>query len=72
MLKQGIPMLRTALHERDAFRAVFSFGGTLSTLNPNLVRNVPAALGNAREFMAEVVSMLSQESAQLAQQAEVA
>ena len=72
MRKQGIPMLPAALHERDAFRAVFSFGGTLSTLNPNLVRNVPAALGNAREFMAEVVSMLSQVSAPLAREAEVA
>jgi chromosome partitioning protein len=72
MHKQGIPMLRTALHERDAFRAVFSFGGTLSTLNPSLVSNVPAALANAREFLTEVVSLLSQQSAQLARQVEVA
>jgi chromosome partitioning protein len=59
MLKQGIPVLATALHERDAYRAIFSFGGTLSGLRPDLVRNIPAALGNAREFMAEVVTMLA-------------
>ena len=60
MLNQGIPVFGTALHERDAFRAIFSFGGTLSGLNVGLVRNVPAAVKNAREFMAEAVSKLAQ------------
>jgi chromosome partitioning protein len=60
MLKQGIPVLGAALHERDAYRAIFSFGGTLSALKPALVRNIPAAIDNAREFMAEVVTMLTQ------------
>ena len=32
MLKQGIPVFGTALHERDAYRAIFSFGGTLAGL----------------------------------------
>jgi chromosome partitioning protein len=59
MLKQGIPVLGAALHERDAYRAIFSFGGTLSALKPALVRNIPAAIDNAREFMAEVVTMLT-------------
>jgi chromosome partitioning protein len=72
MFKQGIPILGTALHERDAFRAIFSFGGTLSDLNAGLVSNVPAAVKNAREFMAEVVSMLTRQPAIAAQQAEVA
>jgi chromosome partitioning protein len=72
MLKQGIPVLRTALHERDAFRAIFSFGGTLSGLNPELVRNIPAALGNVRGFLAEVVSLLTPERAGAAQAMEVA
>ena len=27
MLQQGIPLFGTALNERDAFRAIFSFGG---------------------------------------------
>jgi chromosome partitioning protein len=71
MLKQGIPVLGTALHERDAYRAIFSFGGTLSSLKPDLVRNIPAAIGNAREFMAEVVTMLTRQ-AEPVPQAEVA
>jgi chromosome partitioning protein len=71
MLKQGIPVLGAALHERDAYRAIFSFGGTLSDLKPDLVRNVPAAVRNAREFTAEVVTMLTQCDAP-ALQAEVA
>jgi chromosome partitioning protein len=71
MLKQGIPVLGTALHERDAYRAIFSFGGTLSGLKPDLVRNIPAAIVNAREFMAEVVTMLTRR-AEPALQAEVA
>ena len=29
------------MHERDAFRAIFSFGGTLEALDPHPSRNVP-------------------------------
>src|SRR2546421_130949 len=50
MLKQGIPVLGTALHERDAYRAIFSFGGTLSALKQDLVGNIPSAIRNTREF----------------------
>lgn len=64
MLQQGIPVLGTALHERDAYRAIFSFGGTLSGLKPDLVRNVPTAIANAREYMAEVVALLRHHSEQ--------
>ena len=49
MLQQGIPMFDTALNERDAFRAIFSYGGTLSGLDTNSVGNMPAALNNARQ-----------------------
>lgn len=55
---QGIPMFGTALHERDAFRAIFSYGGSLSTLDTKAVRNVTAAAENAKAFMTEVVGML--------------
>ena len=71
MLNQGIPAFGTSLHERDAYRAIFSFGGSLAGLDKNLVRNVPAAIGNAREFMAEVVAMLIRET-QPARKVEVA
>lgn len=71
MLNQHIPVLATALHERDAYRAIFSFGGPLSALNPDLVSNIPGAVRNAQEFTAEIVSMLARRDAP-APQAEVA
>jgi chromosome partitioning protein len=72
MLRQGIPVLGTALHERDAYRAIFSFGGTLAGLKQELVSNVPAAIRNTREFAAEVIGMLTQKSSAPALHAEVA
>jgi chromosome partitioning protein len=71
LINQGIPVLAAALHDRDAFRAIFSFGGTLSALNPDLVGNIPGAVRNARELTAEVVTMLTRRDAP-ARQAEVA
>jgi chromosome partitioning protein len=71
LLNQQIPVLAAALHERDAYRAIFSFGGPLSGLNPDLVSNIPGAVRNARKFTAEVVSMLTRQDAP-APQAEVA
>jgi chromosome partitioning protein len=56
--EKNIPMFGTQIHERDAYRAVFSFGGTLSGLDPSQVTNIKAANTNARAFAAEVVAML--------------
>ena len=55
----GIPTFTTSMNERDAFRAIFAFGGTLATLDASQVSNVDAAIANARAFMAEVVALLS-------------
>jgi len=54
----GVPVLKTRLHERDAFRALFSFGGTLAGLDPASVRNIPAAIENAQAFAQEVIALL--------------
>jgi chromosome partitioning protein len=51
-------MLATQIHERDAYRAMFAFGGTLASLDPAQVTNVPAAVKNARAFAAEIVALL--------------
>jgi chromosome partitioning protein len=51
-------MFGTQIHERDAYRAVFSFGGTLSGLDPSQVTNLKTAASNARAFAAEVVALL--------------
>jgi chromosome partitioning protein len=46
------------INEREAYRALFSFGGTLASLNPQFVSNLDAAVVNARAFAGEVVAML--------------
>ena len=56
---QGVPVFRTPLHERDAYRALFAFGGTIAALDPKKVGGLPAAMENARQFVAEVVAKLS-------------
>ncbi len=62
--KHGIRALKTQLHEREAYRALFSFGGTLETLDPSQVGNLEKALLNAREYAAEIVAMLKAEQSQ--------
>jgi chromosome partitioning protein len=57
-MENKIPMLATQLHERDAYRAIFSFGGTLATLDPSQVPNITAAKANAVLFVSEVVALL--------------
>jgi chromosome partitioning protein len=46
------------MHEREAFRAIFSFGGTLESLDAAQVSNLQAAIGNARAFASEVLAKL--------------
>src|SRR3954464_17272 len=58
LLANKVPMFATQIHERDAYRAIFSFGGTLSKLDPSQVANIQAAASNARAFAAEVVALL--------------
>jgi chromosome partitioning protein len=52
------PMFGVQIHEREAYRAVFAFGGTLADLDPAQVANLPAARLNARTFAGEVIEML--------------
>src|SRR5690349_15375653 len=54
----GVPAFETQMHEREAFRAIFSFGGTLESLDAAQVGNLPAAIGNARAFAGEVITRL--------------
>jgi chromosome partitioning protein len=54
----NVPALRTEMHEREAFRAIFSFGGTLESLEASQVGNRDAAIKNAREFAGEILTLL--------------
>ena len=54
----AVPVLETRLFDREAFRAIFSFGGSLRTLADKGVGNLQAARSNALEFTGEVVDRL--------------
>jgi chromosome partitioning protein len=56
----GVPALQTQMQEREAFRAIFSFGGTIDSLKAGQVSGLEGAMKNARAFAAEVVAMLRQ------------
>ena len=58
----NVPIMAAQMHEREAFRAIFSFGGTIDTLAPSQVSNLTAAATNARVVAAEVVSILRAKS----------
>jgi chromosome partitioning protein len=58
--KHKVPSLRTQMHEREAFRAIFSFGGTLESLEASQVSNRDAAIKNARELTGEILTLLRQ------------
>lgn len=54
----GVPILETQMHEREAFRAIFSFGGTVESLEAKQVGGLEGAVANARAFAAEVLTLL--------------
>jgi chromosome partitioning protein len=56
--KAGILCFETQMNEREAYRAIFSFGGTLESLNRQAVSNLDAAIVNARALAGEVIATL--------------
>lgn len=71
LAQKNLPVFETQIHERDAYKAIFAFGGMLSDLDTGEVPNIPTAVTNARAFAAEVLAMLKQ-SAPAEQRAAVA
>lgn len=55
-----VPVLRTALNERAAFKSMFSMGKTIWTLDPKYVSGLEKAQANAEEFTADVLQKLSE------------
>jgi len=68
----GVPMFKTQLHEREAFRAIFSFRQTLELLDPKDVPNLDKAIANAEQFAVEVIEQLRQGRSTAAKTHEVA
>ena len=54
----GVPVFATQLHEREAFRAIFSFQKTLEDLDEKDVPNLDKAIANAEQFTVEVIERL--------------
>ena len=58
LAEANIPVLKTQLHEREAYRAMFSFKQRLETLDPAEVSNIDKAIANAERFAAEIIDLL--------------
>jgi chromosome partitioning protein len=58
LLDAGIPVFKTELNERDAFKAVFAFRQTLDGLDPAEVPNLDKAKMNVLNFVEEVVARI--------------
>jgi chromosome partitioning protein len=54
-----VPIFETELHERDAYRAFYSFRTTLDQLTDKEAPNVQKAIENAERFMQEVLDAVS-------------
>ena len=72
LVDAGVPMFATQLHEREAFRAIFSFKKTLEELDEKDVPNLDKAIVNAEQFAVEVIERLRQSRNVAATKAEVA
>jgi chromosome partitioning protein len=58
LAEAGIPIFKTQLNEREAFRAMFSFMQPLESLDQKDVANLDRAIANAEDFAAEVIEQL--------------
>lgn len=56
----AIPVLATPLVDREAYRALFSFGGTLADLASHGVRNLEPATANVRAIVDDLLALLEQ------------
>ena len=58
LMDAGVPIFATQLHEREAFRAIFSYHQTLENLDPREVSNLDKAIVHAEHFTVEVIARL--------------
>lgn len=68
LVDAGVPMFGVQLHEREAFRAIFSFRQTLENLDPKDVSNLDKAIANAEQFTVEVIERLREKRGAAVQQ----
>ena len=70
--KAKVPVFTTQILEREVYRSLFDFGGTLEDLDPKDVYKVDDAIGNARNFAGEVLAMVKRTASPSTQRVEVA
>lgn len=58
LTEANIPMFKTELVQRVAYRAIFNYRLALEELDPSLVSGIPAAIRNANLFVAEVAEWI--------------
>ncbi|NQV84049.1 MAG: ParA family protein [Rhodospirillales bacterium] len=56
--KGQVPIFNSQILDREAFRALFSIGGTLRTLDKNSASNLDSAIANAEAFAAELIGFV--------------
>jgi chromosome partitioning protein len=56
---EGAPVFEAQLVDREAYRAMLSFGGTVASLNGKGVSGLAAAIANANAFVDELLARLS-------------
>jgi len=54
----GVDLFKCTLTDREAFRAIRSFGGIVNDLDPKEVSGIEKTAGNARKYAAEVMQKL--------------
>lgn len=72
LVEAGIPVMETELHDREAFRAEFSFRQTLKGLDASEVANLDKAQANVEEYALEIVRGLAGTTRATQQDAKVA
>ncbi|MGE0269608.1 MAG: AAA family ATPase [Candidatus Omnitrophota bacterium] len=70
--KANVSVFQTQLLEREVYRALFSFGGTLESLDEKEVYKRGDAIINARAFAGEVIDFVKKSKPKQARQIEVA
>jgi chromosome partitioning protein len=58
MQKSNLPLLKTHLHRREAYNAMFMERLALHELNPSAINGLPAAIENAMALTGEVLELL--------------
>jgi chromosome partitioning protein len=71
--RHGVQLFDVQIIEREAFRAIFSFGGGVGALDPKEVSGLEPAIVNAHAFAGEVIERIRRaEAGEQLKRAEVA